>query len=207
MRRFGWLGLLGLFVMQGASCSSASNVGTDASSAADAMSSGDAADATNTVEAGDATGSADATDSADARGAGRDATDAGGANDSGGDATNPGDATASDGPLACKGAYDELTAMCPATYDGTKPLPCMASSSPFFSTVWAQKCGGDLISVTYSNPIVYRVCFYDQTTNALVGALYSTDTNSYCGGTSNNQSAGRVALCLEAPKTATRSCP
>jgi hypothetical protein len=107
-------------------------------------------------------------------------------------------------PAPCTGPYDEVTAGCPAAYDGTQAnLPACESNS---ACVLAQTCGDDLVGVEIANPFMGHECFYDATTHALVGGLLFVDDGAYRGGSSATQSAGRVGTCGDAPDFAKRSC-
>src|SRR5262245_60763124 len=73
----------------------------------------------------------------------------------------------------CTGPFAELSAGCPASYDGTPTNlpPCFAST---YRYVFAQACHG-LIAVIFSNMVTGQECFYDATTHELVGASLFTD--------------------------------
>ncbi len=50
----------------------------------------------------------------------------------------------------------------------------------------------DLIAFLESDGFVGRICYYDATSHALVGALQGTDTPTFCGQTTLTIAAGRT---------------
>ncbi len=65
----------------------------------------------------------------------------------------------------------------------------------------------DLIGFVESDGYVSRVCFYDATSHALVGAVQGTDTPTFCGQTTLTRAAGRTEpMCFENAPTTDRLC-
>jgi hypothetical protein len=104
----------------------------------------------------------------------------------------------------CTGSLGEVGKICPATFDGN--LDSLSCQSPnAFERVY--DCG-DLILISPGPNLGGTICSYDATSHALVGAEVYGDTNSFCGGDSFAQEAGRLPprSCVEAGPTTEREC-
>ena len=111
--------------------------------------------------------------------------------------------TSMDGSAVCTGPMSEVAQGCPATFATLDDAACRPYA---MQSVIA--CGGLSVFVD-SSGYGATLCAYDPSTHALVGAQIRTDVNSYCGGTSFTQSAGRIPgdCLMGAPTTAMRTCP
>jgi hypothetical protein len=87
----------------------------------------------------------------------------------------------------CTGPLEEVSAGCPATYDGSKPPACARG----IDQGWIERCNG-LVTLVYYGPAFQLWCSYDDTSHALVGAAELGDSDTYCNTTSPDRRAGRV---------------
>lgn len=86
----------------------------------------------------------------------------------------------------CEGELSVLGSFCLPTFDRLFD-PALNAQCDGYS---ASPCD-DLLSYD-TGPFGSGTCAYDPMTHALVGARITTDTSSYCDGTSSDKSAGRV---------------
>ena len=102
----------------------------------------------------------------------------------------------------CQGDLADVGAGCPPTFDGTAAqLP----ACPTFPLTYVARLCGDLISLEAMS-ISGGGCYYDASSHELVGAAGGTDIRTFCGGTSYDIYAGRIAgSCMSEP-LATKDC-
>ena len=102
---------------------------------------------------------------------------------------------------SCTGSLTDIGAGCPAAFDGTQEHLPSCTGVPVNQSV--QLCG-DLIVLSMGG-YVGTTCYYDGTSNMLVGARIFSDTADFCG-SSFSKTAGRTLVCNE-PPTFQRNCP
>jgi len=89
----------------------------------------------------------------------------------------------------CPVPFDELSAGCLPTFDGTAAqLPCSTEPAP--SDFSISTCD-DLVSYGLGYGFTGRICVYDRTSQQLVGVREESDTTSFCNNTRFSQTAGR----------------
>ena len=93
------------------------------------------------------------------------------------------------------GTFVDLTADCPATFDGTLDSfpPCLSNGLAHIT----YRCG-DVRALSISGGYAGSTCYYDSSNHQLVGAEVFSDIPQFCGQTSFTEIAGR---------TAPESCP
>jgi len=116
-----------------------------------------------------------------------------------------GAAGCSGGSGRCEGDLAQISTGCPQTFDGTA---AQIPACPAYTVTYAVQLCGDLIRFRQIGlfGLSGSSCYYDASSHQLVGAVEGTDIATYCGGTSAERSAGRVAASCTTEPVATKDC-
>jgi hypothetical protein len=109
----------------------------------------------------------------------------------------------SSGGGRCEGDLAQIRFGCPQTFDGTA---AQIPACPAYAVTYAVQLCGDLIRFRQIGLVGGSSCYYDASSHQLVGAAEGTDIATYCGGTSAERSAGRVADSCTSEPVATKDC-